>query len=398
MVVGFLVFSSGILAAFAKFETWTLTLLEEEAKRGAVCLDGSASGYYLQDGTGSGKNKWLVHFQGGGWCTSLEDCVERSRGELGSSKSYASDKEFVLDRFDGGAHGLFSNDSTVNPDFHNWNKVFARYCDGGSRAGNVPGPVKVGNSTIFFRGGLILDALLDDLLRRGLSEASDAIVGGCSAGGLTVWLHLDYIRSRIPDSVRVVGVPQCGYFMDLPEYDGKPSYTPKYRAVYELMGVNTSRTMNQECKERHNEDQWRCFMAQYAMPFVKTPFFAVNSFYDSWQWSYILDVPSSCNARNFANCTSQERGAAYALRDSMLSNLSTVPKHSGYFAYSCLQHCGYLNHDALWSRLTSQGKSLRSAFHDWYFNGSQVRIAAHEEDPNANPTCGFYDAWQTLFV
>lgn len=396
MALWSLVVSSVILTASAKFETWTLTLLKGAAERGAVCLDGTASGYFLEEGTGSGKNKWLVHFEGGGWCSSLPDCVERSQGPLGSSKSYVSDKEAVLDSYEGGAHGLFSNDSTENPDFHNWNKVYSRYCDGGSRAGNVPSPVKVGNSTVFFRGGLILDALLDDLLSKGLNEASDAIVGGCSAGGLTVWLHLDYIRSRIPDSVRVVGVPQCGYFMDLPAYDGKPSCTPQYRAVYELMGVNTSKTMSQECKARHEEEQWKCFMAQYAMPFVKTPFFAVNSFYDAWQWTEILEIPPSCQANNFANCSGQEQDAVYAFRDSMLSNLSTVPEHSSYFTYSCETHCGFLNHDALWSSLTSQGKSLRLAFHDWYFNGSQVRISAHE-DPNANPTCSSHNAWQTLF-
>merc|ERR1712232_620981 len=104
--------------------------------------------------------------------------------------------------------------------------------------------------------------------------ASDFIVGGCSAGGLTVWLHLDYIRSKIPSSVRVVGVPQCGYFMDLPAYNGKPSYTPRYKAVYEFMQVNTSRTMSSECLTKYRGEQWRCFMAQYAMPFIKTPFFA----------------------------------------------------------------------------------------------------------------------------
>lgn len=396
MMFRLLLASSCIIDASAKFEMWTLSLLENAADRGAVCLDGTASGYYLQEGTGGGQNKWMMHFQGGAWCTSLADCVKRSQGPLGSSKSYASDKEDILDSFDGGAHGLFSDDSLVNPDFYNWNKVYVRYCDGGSRAGNVPSPVKVGNSTIFFRGGLIIDALLDDLMSRGLDKASDTIVSGCSAGGLTVWLHLDYIRGRIPSSARVVGVPQCGYFMDLPASDGKPSYTHQYRAIYELMGMNTSRTMSPECKARHKDEQWKCFMAQYAMPFIKTPFFAVNSFFDSFQWSAILKI-SSCKADQFANCTVQERNAAYALRDSMLNNLSTAPQESGYFTYSCVQHCAYLNHDAQWVGLISQGRSLRSAFHDWYLNGSQVRISANE-DPNANPTCVSHDDWHALIV
>ena len=32
------------------------------------------------------------------------------------------------------------------------------------------------------------------------------------------------------------------------------------------------------------KEPWKCFMAQYVLPFIKTPFFVVNSFYDSWQF------------------------------------------------------------------------------------------------------------------
>eukprot|EP00440_Ansanella_granifera_P056504 gb/GFBE01061250.1/.p1 GENE.gb/GFBE01061250.1/~~gb/GFBE01061250.1/.p1 ORF type:complete len:427 (+),score=82.92 gb/GFBE01061250.1/:1-1281(+) len=371
--------ASAQLAFAGNYDTWQLTMLEDAAKeKGAVCLDGTASGYYMEPGTGTGKDKWMVHFQGGGWCTSLELCVGRAQTSLGSSKGYADEKETILAGYDGGAHGLFSNDPKVNPDFHNWNKVYARYCDGGSRAGDVPNPVVVGDSTIYFRGGRILEAMLDDWLGKGLASASDFIVGGCSAGGLTVWLHLDYIRSRVPDSVRVTGVPQCGYFMDLPKYDGTPCYTPQYRTVYEMMGVNASKTMSADCLAAYPSEQWKCFFAQYAMPFIKTPYFAVNSFYDRWQADHIVH--------------SEQRAPLHALRDDMIANLSRAPVSSGYFTYSCVNHCGYLNHDAGWATLTSGGMSLRTAFSRWYFNRSTVRIAEISEEPNQNPTCGSHDA------
>lgn len=387
-----------VLMTEASFETWTLTLLDDAAKeKGAVCLDGSASGYYIEPGTGSGKEKWMVHFQGGGWCTSLTDCAARSKSDLGSSKTYASDKESILASYDGGAHGLFSNDSTINPDFHNWNKVYARYCDGGSRAGDLATPAVVGNTSIYFRGGRILDALLDSLLSKGLSSASDFLVGGCSAGGLTVWLHLDYIRSRVPTTVQVKGVPQCGLFMDLPAYDGRPSYTPLYKTLFDIMGVNASRTMSTECLAKYKREQWRCFMAQYALPFVKTPFFAVNSFYDGWQWSHILRMPQTCQGDNFANCTADERASAHGFRDAIMGNLSAIPKASGYFMYSCVSHCDYLNHDAMWSTLSSGGVSLRSAFSAWYLKGANIRIAASSEEPNANPTCKSHFDWQAQY-
>lgn len=41
----------------------------------------------------------------------------------------------------------------------------------------------------------------------------------------------------IKNEVRVVGLPQCGMFMDQPDYTGKPSYTPLYANIFNLMGA-----------------------------------------------------------------------------------------------------------------------------------------------------------------
>merc|ERR1711881_118026 len=60
-------------------------MTEAAASKGAMCLDGTPGAYYFQPGTGSGATKWYIHHQGGGWCESLDDCLGRSRGGLGSS-------------------------------------------------------------------------------------------------------------------------------------------------------------------------------------------------------------------------------------------------------------------------------------------------------------------------
>lgn len=375
--------------AFAAFESWSMTMLDDAAKdKGAVCLDGSPGAYYMEPGHGPSTRKWMIHLQGGGWCVNEQDCVGRSKGGLGSSAGYAQDKEGILGGFDGGAHGLFSNDSSVNPDFHDWNKVYFRYCDGGSMAGEVAEPVQVGPDTIYFRGGRILNAALDDLLAKGLSDATDFIVEGCSAGGLNVWLHLDHIRSRMPSSVRVVGVPQCGLFMDLPGVDGTPSTTPMYQHVFQMMGAKDSGTLSADCLSAYPGEEWHCFLAQYTLPFIRTPFLAVNSFYDAWQWGNVLRIPSSCSPSDLSTCTDAERASIHALRDTMLGNLSAaVPSGSGFFTYSCVTHCGQFLHDGRWAELSSQGVSLRDAFAKWYLHGSSTRFDAPTEEPNANPTC-----------
>ena len=36
--------------------------------RGAACLDGSPAAMYIHEGTGENKNKFILHFRGGGFC------------------------------------------------------------------------------------------------------------------------------------------------------------------------------------------------------------------------------------------------------------------------------------------------------------------------------------------
>ena len=58
----------------------------------ARCLDGSRARYYLRPASSKvSSSKWYVHQEGGGFCTSLEDCVARSKTSLGSTLPTASD-------------------------------------------------------------------------------------------------------------------------------------------------------------------------------------------------------------------------------------------------------------------------------------------------------------------
>ena len=54
----------------------------------AMCMDGTRPAYYLRPGSGTGASKWLVFFEGGGWCYSLEACKLRAKTDLGSSTLY----------------------------------------------------------------------------------------------------------------------------------------------------------------------------------------------------------------------------------------------------------------------------------------------------------------------
>ena len=127
---------------------------------------------------------------------------------------------------------------------------------------------QVGSDTIYYRGRRNLDAYIAAWLARGIGKAKAVLVNGCSAGGLAVYLHLDYIRSRIPSAVDVRGIPECGMFLDLKTWDRKPAYTPNYQWVAGAQNVTGG--VNAACIAATPAlEQWKCFMAQYTLPHIK---------------------------------------------------------------------------------------------------------------------------------
>ncbi|EEC73846.1 hypothetical protein OsI_08601 [Oryza sativa Indica Group] len=139
-----------------------ITYVASAVAKGAVCLDGSPPAYHLARGFGSGVNSWLVHFEGGGWCSNVTTCLQRKRTRLGSSKQMAKQIAFS---------GILSNTPDYNPDFYNWNKVKVRYCDGSSFTGDVE---KVDPATkLHYRGARVWQAVMDDLLAKGMNSANN---------------------------------------------------------------------------------------------------------------------------------------------------------------------------------------------------------------------------------
>ena len=62
-------------------------MLSDAVGAGAQCLDGTPPGYHIQSTSAQDPSTWVIHLQGGGWCTSLQGCAARAKGALGSSKA-----------------------------------------------------------------------------------------------------------------------------------------------------------------------------------------------------------------------------------------------------------------------------------------------------------------------
>ncbi|KAJ8499782.1 hypothetical protein OPV22_010334 [Ensete ventricosum] len=265
--------------------------------KGAVCLDGSPPAYHFSPGNGSGANNWLVHMEGGGWCRNVEQCLERKNNFRGSSNLM---KPLSFS-------GILGKSKKFNPDFYNWNRVKIRYCDGSSFTGDVE---RVDPATnLHYRGGRVWLAIMEDLLAKGMNKAENALLSGCSAGGLASILHCDKFRSLLPASAKVKCFSDAGYFIDGKDISGTTSIRSLYNDVVNLHG--SGKNLPSSCTSRLSPSM--CFFPQNVVPKMSTPLFILNAAYDAWQIKNSL-APSSADPRkswnvcklNIKSCSSDQ--------------------------------------------------------------------------------------------
>ncbi|KAG4152423.1 hypothetical protein ERO13_D04G121200v2 [Gossypium hirsutum] len=360
-------------------QSWLLT----------VCLDGSLPGYHFQKGFGSGSNNWLLHIEGGGWCNSIETCEIRKRTALGSSKYMDP-----LIPFD----GILSHQSSQNPDFYNWNIVKMRYCDGASLAGHPESEFKNGTK-LFFRGQLIWEAIMSELLSLGLSKAKQALLTGCSAGGLATLIHCDDFRAHLPKDATVKCLADAGFFLDEPDILGNRTMSNFYHDVVQLQGV--AKSLHKNCITEMEPS--KCIFPQQIIKNIRTPLFIVNPAYDFWQIQHVL-VPAGSDPDGYwrrcrlsiQKCDSTQIENLQGFRSSLLKAVGKLQhdKEGGMFINSCFVHCQTWMAET-WHSSNSpriNNKTIAESVGDWYFNR---KVTKEIDCPYpCNPTCYHMDFTQ----
>lgn len=292
-------------------------------------------------------NKWIVFFQGGGWCSSPTNCLDRAGSDLGSSKKWPAT---YTDTYEGSA--VFDA-----PGFEDFHVVYAMYCDGGSWSGNTT--QQVNGQTVFYKGRPLLDALIDTVLKMGLSSAEELLFSGCSAGGLTTYIHADYMRSRVPVSVKMVALADAMFSLDYNDIHGNPTFPSRMQWGYTAW--NTSLSNNDDCISHYGVDKgWSCMFGANVAPFVKTPLFILNSHYDTWQEKAILGLNCS-----MPSCTGAQLDYFVKYGDIMRTTLDAVPKRHAAFLTNCPAHCQSGTGGDYTAR-SVQGTVLAEAVASWY--------------------------------
>ena len=359
---------------------------------GAQCLDGTPGAYYLR--TVPGSTDWMFYFEGGGWCYSETDCLMRSRTNLGTSKAYPPTMG------DGGG-GLISPNPATNY-FSTYNLVYMKYCDGNSFSGDLAAPVLVNGTLLYFRGKAIREAVLANVLATNpaIANASRVVLTGCSAGGLSTYLHSDTVGAWVAANLKsvksFVAIPISGFFLLETNVIDQPIYPTQMKAIFELS--NAAGGLNSRCVAAMSDDEtWKCNFAEFSYAYSAVRTFALNSEMDSWQGICILTSMTVVDQTHNGNCSAAAgwttcggnldkcpAGNSYQpvldfqekFRNRVYANAGMVRDGNGGYFSSCFTHCEGQS-DGPWTTWRVGGKAMGEAVKDWYLGDPMAPAATN---------------------
>ena len=110
---------------------------------------------------------------------------------------------------------VLSTDCFINPDFCNGHHIFIPYCSGdiwsGTRSKN-----EESTWNLYFSGHLILENIINGILSHiNLNTMTHALLYGGSAGGIGVYVNLDWLYNKLitfNPSIIVKGVAVAGWY------------------------------------------------------------------------------------------------------------------------------------------------------------------------------------------
>ncbi|CAB9517600.1 Pectin acetylesterase [Seminavis robusta] len=304
--------------------------------------------------------------QGGGWCKDIRQCTNRVKTQWGTT---SNDKPSFRK-----AQALFSDDPAVNPLMHDWNKVYFRYCDGFSFSGTIANPIigNDGTTELHLRGFDILQAGMTDLFaKHNLGMATDVVVGGCSAGGLSTLLHCDRwadaIQQYSPEA-KVVCAPESGFFID---YNETASLT-----YGNLMrdGIELHQPMLPSGCTQHESDTSQCVYAENIVQHIETPVFVMQSLYDDWGRGAVK--------LSNGNVEAIEKFGALVKQTvlDVTKNQSMGSDQNGVFLVSCEEHCGGFDVEV-------NGFKKLEALKVWYEQQDAISVYLQEEGYSCQGCC-----------
>jgi len=226
-----------------------------------------------------------------------------------------------------------------------------------------------GGGNLTFRGIKNFDATVAWALDHGMTEATEFVLTGGSAGGLSTFLHADRVaavlRAKAPNCKKIRAAPVVGYFLDHDNFRhttgvpntntwGHANYTTWMKYIYHMQNLTFGADggLTKACQEKHPEAPGLCFMSPHMQDSIQTPFFMFNSKYDAWQ----LGSEFQSNWQ-----TKAEQAGVIQYGKDFMTQFEPVRKEpqNGAMITSCICH------GCPWQQLVLEGKSSYQHYGAW---------------------------------
>jgi len=372
------------------------TLTKILLPQGAQCLDGSPAGFYYGLPSSENSSLWVFFMEGGGACWTKDDCIARSKTDLGSSLNWPDTMK---------SDAVLSNDPAINPDFYDAYRIYIPYCTGDIHSGQR---VNATEQTwgLYFSGHVnfvrIIDLILEDqTYGPALKNAKQVLLSGSSAGGLGAFYNVDYLADRLPWAT-VKGAPICGwlfpgYAEDQPDQPyATPSSWPNWNQGKVGSDFDTDQLvvlwdifLNKDCVHNFTSDiNYMCYSVHNFYSFIKSSLFIMQNQFDTNQIHEELLLPWD---QDFL--PKHREYIAYfgrSLRNSTERKLSLKPE-DGLFLASCYDHGEGLG---VGGTTIVRGYNQTALLGDWFFQ--HRKFGSHQIIDNCvmkkpglpcNPTC-----------
>jgi len=343
----------------------------------AVCNDGTPAVIYVRparpgatEPDGPSANRWLIHFLGGSSCSSYEECGTRWCGIgqwSGRLMTTAWEGETTT------RDGIFKRDGFNR--IADRNLVLLKYCSSDQWQGRKSDVVLRSETdpsraySLHFRGATIVGAIFD-ALERGvtglppITQATDVLISGDSAGAAGARAHLDRLAARLRannPNVRVRGHFEATFNPDLNGKQGFPAGDPRdpvyqrkmdqYRTVH--VGLRDAQ-LDDSCLAAHPTAGYLCADDGYlTLNHITTPFFQMQDIQDQLMVNGFQDNGSTATDVEFARALHDQLTALTNIRNTAVER-SAIPAAPAVAARNCGVHVAYGDDDGFF------GKRIRS--------------------------------------
>lgn len=244
----------------------------------AQCNDGSPYSIYYRPGTGEGRQRLVLWFQGGGYCQDDASCVDRwyPNSPLMSSTSWGQTRTMNS--------GLLSVDPAVSP-LASDAVILLPYCSSDAFFGTrEPFSVAELPFDLRFKGANIAEAVIDLLATAPppniptLKHATRIVVAGNSAGTGGVLGHADRVTAAAGGRTDVYAVANAAWLFEYPSLNQE---VLSYGGIAPYLGAITDywdAMFDDDCQAQAVYEgtvaaRGRCLIGESAAEYIDTPTF-----------------------------------------------------------------------------------------------------------------------------